>query len=379
MSAGGYLDACGFNPVSNGTGNFVVSAAITGYQTPASAGAVNGTVYSYRAESADKSQWEEGFGAYTVSGTTLARSTITANSSGGSTAINFTSAPNVYITALSADLANASLLIAGTLPDARLSNTIAAGGPTGSATVIPVITYDAHGRLTAVTTANITVPKQADQQVFTSTGAQTWTKPSGFGAKAYAFVQCWGAGCGGVKTATQVFGGGGGGYKEGWFALSSLGSTETATVGAGGAASTSSTVNPGGNTTFGAWVTAYGGGKTGAVSNGGSNFAQGGYTGYTDSTGGAVTNGTSWEGGMGGSTTTGTGLGVWGGGGGGGVQSGTAATGAASQFGGAGGNGSSAGTATAGSQPGGGGGSTLTGTAAKGGDGKIIVTVFDGA
>jgi len=37
-----------------------------------------------------------------------------------------------------------------------LATTIVAGGPTGSGTVVPVITYDAKGRLTAVTTANIT-------------------------------------------------------------------------------------------------------------------------------------------------------------------------------------------------------------------------------
>ena len=121
MSAGGFLDACGFVAASSGTGNFVVSSAITGYQTPAGAGAVNSTVYSYRAESADKTQWEEGFGAYTVSGTTLARTTITANSAGGTTAINFSAAPNVFITALSQDLQNASLLTSGTLPAARLS------------------------------------------------------------------------------------------------------------------------------------------------------------------------------------------------------------------------------------------------------------------
>jgi len=121
MSATGYLDACGFIPASSGTGSFVVSSAITGYQTPASAGAVNSTVYSYRAESSDKSQWEEGFGAYTVSTTTLARSTITANSSGGTSAINFSAAPNVFITAMSADLQNAALLTSGTLPVARLN------------------------------------------------------------------------------------------------------------------------------------------------------------------------------------------------------------------------------------------------------------------
>lgn len=105
MSATGFVDACGFIPTAGGTGNFVASAAIQGYQLPATAGATNGTVYSYRAESSDKSQWEEGFGADSVAGSvhTITRSTITANSSGGTTAINFTVAPNVFITALSAD------------------------------------------------------------------------------------------------------------------------------------------------------------------------------------------------------------------------------------------------------------------------------------
>jgi hypothetical protein len=124
MSANDFVDACGFIPSSGGTGNFVVSTAVQGYQTPAAAGAVNGNVYSYRAESADKSQWEEGFGAYTSSGTTLARSTITANSSGGMSAISFGAGPNVFITAASADLKNASLLSAGTLADARLSSNV---------------------------------------------------------------------------------------------------------------------------------------------------------------------------------------------------------------------------------------------------------------
>jgi hypothetical protein len=143
MSAGGYLDACGFIATSSGSGNFVVSAAVLGCQTPASAGAANTAVYSYRAESADKSQWEEGFGAYTVSGTTLARTTITANSSGGTSAIAFSTVPNVYITALSQDLANASLLTSGTLalaqrgytmPDAIIEEQQASGTGGGTST-----------------------------------------------------------------------------------------------------------------------------------------------------------------------------------------------------------------------------------------------------
>lgn len=124
MSANAYLDACGWLPTSGGTGTWTVATAIPGYQTLAAAataqGVASGAILSYRAESADKSQWEEGFGASGSSNTTLARSTITANSSGGTTAINFSSAPNVFITAASADLQNASLLTSGTLIAARL-------------------------------------------------------------------------------------------------------------------------------------------------------------------------------------------------------------------------------------------------------------------
>ncbi|MGO4714766.1 hypothetical protein [Bradyrhizobium sp. 2TAF24] len=106
MPATGFIDAVGFNPTAGGTGSFVVSAALTGYQTPAAGGAVNGAVYAYRAQSLDLTQWEIGFGTYASGTTTLARTTITANSAGTTAAINFSTAPNVYCTALSADLIN---------------------------------------------------------------------------------------------------------------------------------------------------------------------------------------------------------------------------------------------------------------------------------
>lgn len=122
MSATAFVDACGFIPASSGTGDFVVSTNVVGYQTPAAASAVNAAVYSYRAESPDKSQWEEGFGAYTVGTTTLARTTVTANSSGGAGKITFSAAPNVYITALSADLQNALLITSGLINTARLGS-----------------------------------------------------------------------------------------------------------------------------------------------------------------------------------------------------------------------------------------------------------------
>ena len=102
MPAGGFLDACGFYATAGGTGDFVVSSAAIGYQTPASASAVNGLVYSYRAQSSDLSQWEIGFGAYATGTTTLARTTVVASSTGSK--VNFSAPPSVYVTALTADL-----------------------------------------------------------------------------------------------------------------------------------------------------------------------------------------------------------------------------------------------------------------------------------
>jgi hypothetical protein len=63
---------------------------------------------------------------------------------------------------------------------ATLASVITAGGPTGSASVVPVITYDAKGRLTTVTTATITpaaigAPSGSGTSSGTNTGDQTIT------------------------------------------------------------------------------------------------------------------------------------------------------------------------------------------------------------
>lgn len=176
MSAGGYLDGCGFIPASSGTGSFVVSAAVQGYQTPASAGAVNATVYTYRAESADKSQWEDGFGAYTVGTTTLARTTILASSNAGA-ATSFSAAPNVYITAAKADLQNAALLTSGTLPIARLNGGTSSQFARGDGTfqIFAAVKAD---QTTATSTAVAVVP--AVQQNHPS-ACQAWVKFTGSG------------------------------------------------------------------------------------------------------------------------------------------------------------------------------------------------------
>jgi hypothetical protein len=97
-----FVNACVFTPVSSGTVDFVVSAAVTGWQTPVSAGAVDGATYRYRAASTDGTQWEIGTGIYTVSTTTLTRATVTASSTGSK--VSFTSSPQVTLTIFSIDI-----------------------------------------------------------------------------------------------------------------------------------------------------------------------------------------------------------------------------------------------------------------------------------
>jgi len=104
-----------YNPVSNGTADFVTSAAVTGFMTPALTSMQAG-VYKYRAESSDLTQWEIGEGTYTPGTQTLTRTTVLYNSagtgiaagqSGAGTKINFTAAPNVGVVMMKQDVISA--------------------------------------------------------------------------------------------------------------------------------------------------------------------------------------------------------------------------------------------------------------------------------
>jgi hypothetical protein len=188
----------------------------------------------------------------------------------------------------------------------------------------------------------------ATRTTFTSSG--TWTKP---GSGTFARVLIWGGGGGGVGGGG---GGGGGACVVGIFALSSLPSTVSVTIGAGGAGSGSSPGSPGGTSSFGSLLTAYGGSgglfPAAAVGGGGSLGAG------TTSAGGAG-HGDAFKGGFSAAATYGGGYGqggdsYWGGAGGAGVSG----TGGISIMGG---NGAT--NLTAASVPGGGGGNGTVGAA----------------
>lgn len=256
-----------------------------------------------------------------------------------------------------------------------------------------------------------------DYQVFTTSG--TWTKPSLAIANNMVVVMAWGAGGGGgASTATNKVGpgGGGGACVIKYLTVGSLTSTVTVTVGAGGIGDSQS----GGNTTFGTYLTAYGGGAgesnttagsgsggggggvLGVGNNGVGGQGAGGNGGNPNSTFGigGTNSGTSGGdsasggGGGGGDNSSGTngagGNSEYGGGGGGGASSNAGAAGGSSYCGGGGGAGganSSPGVSvlgggggtsdTNGTQPGGGaGGAHSNNTGKTGGAGEVIVWVL---
>lgn len=148
------IDVCRFNPTAGGTTDWTYSSAVTGCQGPAAAGAVNGLTYSYRAESADQSQWEMGTGPYDSGTGTFARTTVLYNSSGTTSKINFSTAPQVAIVALAEDIVRGQT---GHIPGIA-SNTAASAGEVGE--VIPA--SGTSGTLTSgVTTAIGSIPLTA--------------------------------------------------------------------------------------------------------------------------------------------------------------------------------------------------------------------------
>jgi hypothetical protein len=330
------------------TGNITVSGtAPTGFLTFSAVLSVNDTFY-YAIQHQSLNEWEVGIGTYSSSNV-FARTTVFSSSNAGSL-VNFSAGTkDVFIT----------------VPAGRVVN---------------VQTFDSSG---------------------------TWTKPAGYAADSRVFIQAWGGGGSGGRAASVTGGGGGGGYNERWITLSSMGATETVTIGAGGASrSTNGHGTAGGNTTVGSLITAYGGGGGGGQGAGGGgggqlsagangntssntnpgkplfatgvdgagNYTYQGSSVYSMSVGSDVQDSFYHGGGGASSTATGPtrgGNSLWGGGGGGSTS--TSTTGGTSIYGGNGGSASTNGT-----QPGGGGGAS-TGTTGAGGAGRVVVTIFPGA
>lgn len=179
----------------------------------------------------------------------------------------------------------------------------------------------------------------------TITASVTWDRPTGYADDTMVRIQLWGGGGGGGKAArvagAGAGGGGGGGYAERWMRIADIPTSVLVTIGGGGAGgATGANGSPGGTSTFGSLMTAYGGGggvgatvnAVGAGGGGGGEFAVGanGVT-TTPGAGGEI------GGGAGGGVNASTPFG--GGGGGNGVVTAGVKDGGNAIYGGAGGGG----------------------------------------
>ena len=315
----------------------------------------------------------------------------------------------------------------GQLTDSALSSAVGISkGGTGQTTqqaaidaLLPSQTSNSGKALTTNGTTSSwgSFGKQVDYQTFTADG--TWTKPSGFSANACVILEAWGGGGGGggvdTSASARSGGGGGGGYSRREIPLSSMGATETITIGLGGNGGNAGTNNgnDGGNTTIGSLLTAYGGAKgttnsgstQGAGGGGGGGLSKGsaGTTGSSGGVGGspagaaAQTSTDGFGGGGGGNFNSGgtkAGSSAFGGGGGGantgqggdsiygGGGGGSASSGGTSVHGGAGGSGGNPGAGSNGTAPAGGGGGAMVsgGVAQAGGNGargEVRITVIE--
>jgi len=206
----------------------------------------------------------------------------------------------------------------------------------------------------------------------TWTASGSFTKPPGY--QTFGGL-IWSAGSSGQKsgsTSTLATGGGGGGCFPVQLPASALAASETITVGAGGAAVTGTAAgNLGGSSSVGSLITVWGSdtqhykggavGLTAAVTDSGS--AAGG-SGFGTGTGGNSPYQSVYGGGGASANASSASSGsVYGGGAGGGVDAAaTVRAAGTSKFAGAGGAASSTGNGTAGTAPGGGGGATQTGS-----------------
>lgn len=263
---------------TTGTGTITLGPAVAGYRTLAAAGAADGDEVHYTIENG--TAWEIGIGTYSTTGPTLSRFVV--ESSTGSL-LNLTSGANVFVSGTAAAIQSDVEITGGMITGTTISGGTISG-------IAPIAITDGgtgtgggflpYAVLLGGTTAGNPLQNVSglgnSGQVLTSNGADTlpsWqTRASNLRAALYTSSSNWTAPAGCTRVRITIIGGGGGGAQfstavfSGGFGAVAVGeaqvvpgTTYTVTVGAGGNGSNTGSSTAGGNSSFGSFVTAFGG------------------------------------------------------------------------------------------------------------------------
>ena len=121
-----------------GTGTITLAGAVTGYQAFTAVG--NGNTTYYCIAGLGTTEWEVGIGTYTLSGTTLARTTVLASSNGGSLVSFSVGTKSVFVT----------------YPAEKSVNLDAAGNASALGTPVSFVGTNITGTATSFTASNVT-------------------------------------------------------------------------------------------------------------------------------------------------------------------------------------------------------------------------------
>ena len=121
-----------------GTGTITLAGAVTGYQAFTAVG--NGNTTYYCIAGSGTTEWEVGIGTYTLSGTTLSRTTVLASSNGGSLVTFSVGTKSVFVT----------------YPAEKSVNLDAAGNASALGTPVSFVGTNITGTATSFTASNVT-------------------------------------------------------------------------------------------------------------------------------------------------------------------------------------------------------------------------------
>jgi hypothetical protein len=186
-----YADRVKETTTTTGTGTVTLAGAVTGYQTFAAVG--DGNTCDYVIELVGSGEWEVGTGTYTLSGTTLARTTVRASSNAGS-AVNFSAGTKlVYVAPLAGVVSpgQQTIWVPAAAMTAATTNGAASGQIETTTNNVNVVTLDFDEATDEYGHFQVQMPKSWDEGTVIAQFVWSTTATSGdciWGLQAVAFA-----------------------------------------------------------------------------------------------------------------------------------------------------------------------------------------------